>query len=156
MQREVLTDIWFATSRFASFSIYIQQKCTMRCPPGDEIYRDERRSVFEVDGFKQREYCQNLAWLSKLFLDHKNLYWDVDIFLFYVLTEVNQSGCHLLGYFSKVKESTETTENNLSCIMILPPFQKDGYGRFLISFCLFIALFLRYHLYILFNSPLSF
>ncbi len=43
-------------------------------------------SVFEVDGLAQRNYCQNLCLLAKLFLDHKTLYFDVEPFLFYVLT----------------------------------------------------------------------
>ena len=25
------------------------KKCTVRCPPGDEIYRDEKVSIFEFD-----------------------------------------------------------------------------------------------------------
>jgi hypothetical protein len=42
--------------------------------------------MFEVDGVKEKIYCQNLCLLAKLFLDHKTLYYDVDPFLFYVLT----------------------------------------------------------------------
>ena len=37
-----------------------------------------------------------------MFLDHKTLYYDVEPFLFYVMTEVNDTGCHFVGYFSKV------------------------------------------------------
>lgn len=48
-------------------------------------------------------YCQNLCLLAKLFLDHKTLYYDVEPFLFYVLTKNDEKGCHLVGYFSKVK-----------------------------------------------------
>ncbi|KAH7827208.1 putative histone acetyltransferase [Monocercomonoides exilis] len=107
-------------------------KCKMLCPPGDEIFRQGELSMFEVDGFKQRIYCQNLSLLSKLFLDHKILKYDIDPFLFYVLTEVDERGCHLVGYFSKAKESEYNY--NLSCIMVLPPYQQKGYGRFLISF----------------------
>jgi hypothetical protein len=40
--------------------------------------------------------------MAKLFLDHKTLYFDVEPFMFYVLTEVDRFGCHLVGYFSKV------------------------------------------------------
>ncbi len=29
---------------------------------------------FEVDGHKNKIYCQNLCYLAKLFLDHKTLY----------------------------------------------------------------------------------
>jgi hypothetical protein len=48
------------------------------------------------------------AWLtfgvfsSQVFLDHKTLYFDVAPFLFYILTEVDEHGAHLVGYFSKV------------------------------------------------------
>ncbi|CAB3984424.1 histone acetyltransferase KAT6B-like, partial [Paramuricea clavata] len=47
-------------------------------------------------------YCQNLCLLAKLFLDHKTLYYDVEPFLFYVLTLNDRKGCHhLVGYLSK-------------------------------------------------------
>jgi hypothetical protein len=52
--------------------------------------------------------------------------------MFYVLTEVDKQGCHIVGYFSKEKESTDC--NNLACILTLPPFQRNGYGKFLIQF----------------------
>lgn len=48
-------------------------------------------------------YCQNLCLLAKLFLDHKTLYFDVEPFIFYILTEVNKHGAHIVGYFSKVR-----------------------------------------------------
>lgn len=48
-------------------------------------------------------YCQNLCLLAKLFLDHKTLYFDVEPFIFYILTEVNKQGAHIVGYFSKVR-----------------------------------------------------
>lgn len=41
-------------------------------------------------------YCQNLCLLSKLFLDHKTLYYDVDPFLFYVLCEKDDTGYHMV------------------------------------------------------------
>lgn len=40
--------------------------------------------------------------MAKLFLDHKTLYYDVDLFLFYILCECDERGCHMVGYFSKV------------------------------------------------------
>jgi histone acetyltransferase MYST1 len=124
-------------------------KCPLRHPPGNEIYRSPTSaeatestpaaaitevplSVFEVDGKKAKTYCQNLCLLSKLFLDHKTLYYDVDPFLFYVLTERDEAGHHIVGYFSKEKYSAEG--NNLACILTLPPYQRKGYGRFLIAF----------------------
>ncbi|KAI1715718.1 MOZ/SAS family domain-containing protein [Ditylenchus destructor] len=108
------------------------QKCNLTNPPGDEIYRKDTISFFEIDGRKNKSYAQNLCLLAKLFLDHKTLYYDTDPFLFYVLTEHDDQGDHIVGYFSKEKESAE--EYNVACILVLPPFQKKGYGRLLIEF----------------------
>jgi histone acetyltransferase MYST1 len=88
-------------------------------------------SVFEVNGSDHKVYCQNLCLMAKLFLDHKTLYFDVEPFLFYILTEVDKKGCHIVGYFSKEKESPES--NNVACILTLPPYQRKGYGKFLIA-----------------------
>lgn len=41
-----------------------------------------------------------------MFLDHKTLYYDVEPFLFYILTETDANGCHFVGYFSKVGDRT--------------------------------------------------
>lgn len=79
-----------------------QGVCTWRHPPGNEIYRKGKTSVFEVDGEKHKVYCQNLCLMAKLFLENKTLYFDVEPFLFYVLTEHDSEGCHMIGYFSKV------------------------------------------------------
>lgn len=88
--------------------------------------------------------------------------YDVDPFLFYVLTEFKVpeaakeasgprapsksaskrspevarfDGFHFVGYFSKEKHSPDGF--NLACIMTLPPHQRKGYGRFLIELCTF-------------------
>ncbi|CAL4066385.1 unnamed protein product [Meganyctiphanes norvegica] len=108
------------------------EKCIWRTPPGTEIYRHQSLSVFEVDGNSSKLYCQNLCLLAKLFLDHKTLYYDVEPFLFYVLTKNDRKGCHLVGYFSKEKLSHQ--KYNVSCIMTMPQYQRQGYGRFLIDF----------------------
>ena len=63
------------------------QKCAGRAPPGDEVYRRDGISIFEVNGRTGKLYCQNLCLLAKMFLDHKTLYYDVDPFMFYVLVE---------------------------------------------------------------------
>ena len=126
-------------------------KCKSRHPPGDEIYRDGTVSIFEVDGRRNKVcfphpsyptlmlivllvqiYCQNLCLLSKMFLDHKSLFYDVEPFLFYVMTEVDESGCHFIGYFSKEKRCPKNY--NLSCIMTLPVRQRQGWGNLLIDF----------------------
>lgn len=87
---------------------------------------------WQVDGNVSKIYCQNLCLLAKLFLDHKTLYYDVEPFLFYVLTRNDEKGCHLVGYFSKEKLSA--LKYNVSCIMTMPQYQRQGYGRFLIDF----------------------
>jgi len=107
-------------------------KCELRHPPGNEIYRSGSLSIFEVDGKKNKIYCQNLCLLAKLFLDHKTLYYDVEPFLFYIMTECDNRGCHMVGYFSKEKNSQE--DYNLACILTLPPYQRKGYGKMLIAF----------------------
>jgi len=107
-------------------------KCKLFHPPGNEIYRKNNISVFEIDGRKNKNYAQNLCLIAKLFLDHKTLYYDTDPFLFYVMTEYDQFGLHMVGYFSKEKESSE--DYNVACILTLPCHQKKGYGRLLIEF----------------------
>ncbi|EPS36086.1 hypothetical protein H072_10509 [Dactylellina haptotyla CBS 200.50] len=109
-----------------------RMKCELFHPPGNEIYRDEHVSFYEIDGRRQRTWCRNLCLLSKCFLDHKTLYYDVDPFLFYCMTSRDEYGCHLLGYFSKEKESAENY--NVACILTLPQYQRLGYGRLLIAF----------------------
>lgn len=107
-------------------------KCPAKHPPGDEIYRDKSISIFEVDGRKNPVYCQNLCLLAKLFLGSKTLYYDVEPFLFYVMTEYDDFGCHFVGYFSK--EKRPSSANNVSCILTLPIHQRKGYGNLLIDF----------------------
>ncbi len=118
-------------------------KCELRHPPGDEIYRIGRLSVFEVDSRKNTIYCQNLCLLSKLYLDHKTLYYDVDPFLFYILTELDERGCQLVGYFSKENDSPQDHNDYAAGASVTRPrllvgtralqHQREGYGRILIA-----------------------
>nr|XP_021406303.1 histone acetyltransferase KAT8 [Lonchura striata domestica] len=87
-----------------SYRLHLGQ-CQWRQPPGREIYRKGNISVYEVDGKDHKIYCQNLCLLAKLFLDHKTLYFDVEPFVFYLLTEVDRQGAHIVGYFSKTSGS---------------------------------------------------
>ncbi|PIO59539.1 hypothetical protein TELCIR_18996, partial [Teladorsagia circumcincta] len=77
------------------------KKCYLKHPPGNEIYRNEQLSFFEIDGRKNKTYAQNLCLLAKLFLDHKTLYYDTDPFLFYVLAFLDDRGFHIVGFLSK-------------------------------------------------------
>ncbi|CCW64043.1 unnamed protein product [Phytomonas sp. EM1] len=111
---------------------HIKTVC-LRHPPGNEIYRDPVRLlvVLEIDGKLEPVFCQHLALLSKLFLEHKALDHDMTPFLFYVICAIQPHGLEVLGYFSKEKQTPELY--NLSCILVLPQFQSRGIGRFLIE-----------------------
>ena len=112
------------------------RRCNVRHPPGNEIYRSVERTgsiaVFEVDGRIEATYCQNLCYLAKLFLDHKFVRYDTFDFLFYILTEYDDNGYHIVAYFSKEKACRDVYLN-LACILCLPCHQQKGYGTFLIS-----------------------
>lgn len=108
-----------------------QNCCKWKHPPGNEIYRKDGLSFWELDGDIEKGYCRRLCLLSKLFLSSKTLHHEVETFLFYLLTENISEGCVLLGYFSKEKYPSKN--NNLSCLLTLPSSQRTGYGRFLID-----------------------
>jgi hypothetical protein len=57
----------------------------------------------------------------------------VEPFLFYILCEFDGSGYHLVGYFSKEKNSPEGY--NVACILTFPQYQRRGFGTFLIQLC---------------------
>ncbi|XP_055331408.1 histone acetyltransferase KAT7-like [Paramacrobiotus metropolitanus] len=123
------------------------ERCAWHCPPGKEIYKDAVEIslnhcqstsvhdliVYEIDGAKYTYYCQNLCRLSTLYLDTKVVVYDVEGFIFYVLCYRDELGDHIVGYFSKDKSFGKKC-NNLSCFLILPPYQKNGFGRFLVGF----------------------
>ncbi|KAF7247249.1 Histone acetyltransferase KAT6B [Varanus komodoensis] len=108
-----------------------------------EMFKQAQELAMEVDGNMSKIYCQNLCLLAKLFLDHKTLYYDVEPFLFYVLTKNDEKGCHLIGYFSKEKLCQQ--KYNVSCIMIMPQYQRQGFGRFLIDFRLTVVMGIQQH-----------
>ena len=114
---------------------------------------DEISHLRSVEAAHRELYCQNLSVLSKMFLDHKQECFTTSNFLYYVLTERYErekekvtgrrfdsrtlrpavGGVDYLfrGYFSREKGQFDY---NLSCIMVLPPFQRLGLGRMLIHF----------------------
>ena len=48
------------------------------------------------------------------------------------MTRRDELGHHLVGYFSKEKESADGY--NVACILTLPQYQRHGYGKLLIQF----------------------
>ena len=99
--------------------------------PDDELLALAKRHGLEVDGHEQPAFCQHLALLSKLFLEHKYVDYDMTPFVFYVLCVIVPTGCQVAAYFSKEKRSPDNY--NLSCILSLPQYQGKGYGRFLVE-----------------------
>lgn len=109
--------------------------CGLRHPPGGKIYQDTDNAieVYEINGAhtNHKAYCQHVSLLAKLFLEHKSVHYNCETFLFYVLCEVDAVGSRIVGYFSREKHSL--MHYNLACLLVLPPHQKKGYGKFLIS-----------------------
>ncbi|GAU87544.1 hypothetical protein RvY_00374 [Ramazzottius varieornatus] len=144
----------FDSSRFLSEHY---ESCAWHSPPGSILYRDtvkrynpfvlsegkpttvqEEIVIYEVDGRDWALYCQRLALLGKLFIHSKNLLYDVEHFCFYVLCYRNTYGDHVMGYFSKDKAKVPDCFN-LSCIVVLPPYQGVGYGKLLVEFSYLIS-----------------
>ncbi|GAW02777.1 acyl- N-acyltransferase [Lentinula edodes] len=109
-----------------------KKHCTVSHPPGRKVYQRGAHTIWEVDGAREKLYCQNLSLFGKLFIDIKTLFFDCDNFLFYILTDATRNNDHMLGFFSKEKVSYD--DYNLACIITLPPFQRKGFGRLMIEF----------------------
>jgi histone acetyltransferase HTATIP len=125
-----------------------QKACPYRNtpPPGVNVYTKDNYSLYEIDGEKQKLYAQNVSLFAKLFLDTKSVFYDVTTFLYYLLVAhsptpsiphtgmgtdgVGEQG-QVVGFFSKEKMSWDN--NNLACILVFPPWQKQGLGQILMG-----------------------
>lgn len=93
----------------------------------------------------QKRYCRNISYLARMFLQHKTLQADVEIFYFYVLyAKQPDNTYHLIGYFSKEKllatqQGQVPINNILSCILTMPCYQSKGYGSILIDMAYLLA-----------------
>ncbi|KAJ4312833.1 SAS complex subunit, partial [Neodidymelliopsis sp. IMI 364377] len=122
--------------------------CPLRStdPPGVHIYTSNGYSLYEIDGEKNKLYAQNLCLFAKLFLDTKSVFYDVTTFLYYLLVahdpnpsipntqldgSASESHNQVVGFFSKEKMSWDN--NNLACILVFPPWQKQGLGQILMG-----------------------
>lgn len=112
------------------------------------MYTKDKYSLYEIDGEKHKLYAQTLSLFAKLFLDTKSVFYDVTTFLYYLLVahdpnpaiSIAQSGeesvrgesvGQVVGFFSKEKMSWDN--NNLACILVFPPWQKQGLGQILMG-----------------------
>lgn len=117
-----------------------------------KVYEWEGYAVWEVDGEREKLYCQNISLFGKLFLEQKSVFFDTGGFKYYVLTHappvaptpkgrgrkratsgLDQTlfGTKVLGFFSK--ENLSWDSNNLACILIFPPFQHRQLGQLLMA-----------------------
>jgi len=81
---------------------WYQAKCGVHCPLGDEVYRDRKLSVYTVDGLHEPAYCRTLCILSAMF-GAKTRHPSGQISsTFYILTQNDRHGCHLVAFFSYV------------------------------------------------------
>ncbi|KWU45505.1 acyl-CoA N-acyltransferase, partial [Rhodotorula sp. JG-1b] len=109
-----------------------QKECQITKPPGRRVYQRGATSIWEIDGAQAKLYCQNLCLFAKLFIEHKYMFFDVESFTFYLLTEAMGKQEWVLGYFSKEKISYD--DYNLACIVVFPPFRQRGWATLLIEF----------------------
>ncbi|MEQ2209401.1 Histone acetyltransferase kat7, partial [Xenoophorus captivus] len=91
------------------FSLF-KAKCVWKHPPGDEIYRKGNISVFEVDGKKNKRFGRDSCWT-------------------YLFTPVPTIRFHLLP-----QEKNSFLNYNVSCILTMPQYMRQGYGKMLIDF----------------------
>lgn len=108
---------------YGGYTIH-KKDCKQTHPPGRKVYQRGAHIIWEVDGLREKVgshspphhlnhtltilifflqlYAQNLSLFGKLFIDHKTIYFDVEPFTFYVLTDATSQFDHVLGFFSKV------------------------------------------------------
>ncbi|TRM62409.1 acyl-CoA N-acyltransferase [Schizophyllum amplum] len=109
-----------------------KRKCALFHPPGRKVYQRGAHTIWEIDGAKEKVYCQNLALFGKLFIDIKTVFFDLDNFFFYVTTDGETTRDNPVGYFSKEKISYD--DYNLACITVFPPYQRKAFGILMIEF----------------------
>ena len=90
--------------------------------------------MFELDGASNFVFCENLAYISKLFLDHKTLEYDMTPFMFYVLCEIYDNQYHITGYFSKVirylfRKKSLNTIITCPAFWFFPSIKEKGTGN---------------------------
>ncbi|KAI3884772.1 hypothetical protein MKW92_043969 [Papaver armeniacum] len=109
-----------------------REECQVRDPPGHEIYIDGNLSIFQIDGAKNKDYCDNLCHLGSMFLDIGISSETIESSMFYVLVVQDDLSYDpdLIAYFSEVKQMMEPYGS--SRFLCLPPYQRRGYATLLV------------------------
>ncbi|KAA8898810.1 histone acetyltransferase, MYST family [Sphaerosporella brunnea] len=102
--------------------------------PGTVVYRSGDQEIYEVDGGEDTLFCQNLCLFARFFLDTKSVVYETAGFRFYLSTSLNPHTHRrrVTGFFSKEKKSWD--DYNLACILVLPPYHRQGLGKTLVAF----------------------
>lgn len=100
--------------------------------PGKVMYNDGQLIIRKVKGRDHELFCQCMCLMAKFFLDNKSIFYDLDYFDFYVAYQILDRIEVPMGFYSRELLSWES--NNLSCICVLPCYQKRGLGTKLIDF----------------------
>ena len=121
---------------FQSVNLYLHHTSRCSFTLDNKVYHKGDLKVFLVDGKTEKLFCQHLCLAAKLFLDHKTIMYDLEPFVFYVLVRMtcrddDDNSDEIVGFFSKEKVSPE--HHTLSCILVFPQYQQQGYGRLLIE-----------------------
>ncbi|OAL38802.1 hypothetical protein AYO20_02008 [Fonsecaea nubica] len=128
-----------------------------------KVYEWEGYAVWEIDGEKEKLYCQNLSLFGKLFLEQKSVFFDTAGFKYYALTytkpesppspastttktrgqKQRSSSANVQQEDDALnqtrvlgffsKENLSWDSNNLACILIFPPFQHRQLGQLLMA-----------------------
>lgn len=105
-------------------------------PPGKLVYQDIQYSIRRVNGVTELLFCQCLCLFSRMFLDSKTIYFNINAFEFYIV--YNNLDNVPMGFYSREKNSWDGY--NLACILVFPPFQRLGLGKYLIAFSYQVSL----------------
>lgn len=100
--------------------------------PGKVMYNDGEFVIRKVKGAYHKLFCQCMCLLAKFFLDNKSIFYHLDYFDFYVIYQKLDRHEVPMGFYSRELLSWES--NNLSCICVLPCYQKRQLGTKLIDF----------------------
>lgn len=108
-------------------------QCVIRTTlPGQSVYQSDEMTIRRIKGYQFPLFTQCMALLAKFFLDNKSVFYNINSYDFYVAYGKDEGVIKPMGFYSRHLPSWES--DNLSCICVLPCYQKRGLGTLLIDF----------------------
>lgn len=104
---------------------------------GEAVWSHGDIVIRKIDGADADNlaYIQCLCLLARNFLAHKVVLWNAGAgpkFNYYVMYKCDEYANHLVGFFSAPKV-TRNNGRNLSCLLVLPAYQRMGYAQMLVD-----------------------